>query len=127
MPNPDEKDIVDETAAVVERLRERAAIARGEKTGTALGDAIHFEEAADEIERLRAQVDALQASAAGQVPDGYVLVPKAAIRWLLAERDEAIAAARAALQSSPQPTAGGDAPTSQEAQPTTTEGGGENG
>lgn len=51
MPNP--KD----TLSLVERLRERAAIARGEKTGTALGDAIHFEEAADEIERLRAELD----------------------------------------------------------------------
>ena len=54
MPNP--KD----TLSLVERLRERAAIARGEKTGTALGDAIHFEEAADEIERLTSQ---------GGVPD----------------------------------------------------------
>jgi hypothetical protein len=38
---------------IIERLRERAKTAREEKTGTADGDAIHFEEAAREIERLR--------------------------------------------------------------------------
>jgi hypothetical protein len=37
---------------LVERLRERAKLAREEMTGTALGDALHFEEAADEIEQL---------------------------------------------------------------------------
>lgn len=46
---------------VVARLRKRAAIARGEKTGTALGDAYHFDEAADEIERLRTLLSAERA------------------------------------------------------------------
>jgi hypothetical protein len=41
------------------RLRERAATARSEETATALGDALHFEEAADEIEiLLAARIDA---------------------------------------------------------------------
>jgi len=39
---------------IVERLRERAAVARSESNGTALGDAVHFEEAAARIERLEA-------------------------------------------------------------------------
>ena len=39
---------------IVERLRERAKFARAEGTGTSLGDALHFESAAAEIERLRA-------------------------------------------------------------------------
>jgi len=38
---------------LVERLRERAALARIEGTGTAVGDAVHFEEAAAEITDLR--------------------------------------------------------------------------
>ena len=38
---------------ILERLRERAKAARDEKTATAIADARHFEEAADEIERLR--------------------------------------------------------------------------
>jgi heterodisulfide reductase subunit C len=37
---------------LMERLRDRAKVAREENTGTAFGDAIHFEEAANEIERL---------------------------------------------------------------------------
>lgn len=37
---------------LINRLRERAKVAREENTGTALGDALHFEEAADEIDRL---------------------------------------------------------------------------
>jgi hypothetical protein len=41
------------TKDIVERLRERAQFAREERTGTGLGDALHFEEAAVEIERLR--------------------------------------------------------------------------
>lgn len=40
------------------RLRERAQVARSEKTGTALGDALHFEEAADRIEALEAELEA---------------------------------------------------------------------
>lgn len=43
---------------IVYRLRERASVARCENTGTALGDAVHFEEAADEITRLRAALEA---------------------------------------------------------------------
>jgi hypothetical protein len=39
-----------------ERLIERAKVAREENTGTALGDAVHFEEAAAEIASLRAQL-----------------------------------------------------------------------
>lgn len=45
---------------IVERLRERATVARSEKTGTAVADAIHFEEAADEIERLRKWIRVLR-------------------------------------------------------------------
>jgi hypothetical protein len=47
--------------SLVERLRERAAIARGEKIGTALGDALHFDEAADEIERLTGDLERARA------------------------------------------------------------------
>lgn len=43
----------EESADIVESLRERAKAAREENTGTADGDAIHFEEAAREIEGLR--------------------------------------------------------------------------
>jgi len=39
------------TTDLITRLRERAAAAREEGTATALGDALHFEEAADQIER----------------------------------------------------------------------------
>lgn len=39
---------------LIDRLRERATFARAEKTATALADAKHFEDAAQEIERLRA-------------------------------------------------------------------------
>jgi hypothetical protein len=39
--------------SIVERLNERAQVARGEETGTGLGDAIHFEEAAATITALR--------------------------------------------------------------------------
>ncbi|MEY2653731.1 MAG: hypothetical protein RLZZ524_759 [Pseudomonadota bacterium] len=42
---------------IVERLESRASAARREMTGTALGDALHFEEARDEIVRLRAEND----------------------------------------------------------------------
>lgn len=38
---------------VVERLQERARAARDEGNSTALGDALHFEESAAEILRLR--------------------------------------------------------------------------
>lgn len=41
---------------IVAMLRDRANCARNEKNGTAEIDAIHFDSAADEIERLRAQV-----------------------------------------------------------------------
>jgi len=43
----------DNVNGLVERLRERASAARSESTGTALGDALHFEEAADTIECQR--------------------------------------------------------------------------
>ena len=42
-----------------ERLREHAALARKQATPIALGQALHFEAAADEIERLRAALVAL--------------------------------------------------------------------
>ena len=41
---------------LVERLREREKFAREETTATSLGDALHFEEAADRIEALEAEV-----------------------------------------------------------------------
>ena len=45
---------------LIYRLRERAGVARSEKTGTGLGDAVHFEEAAERIEALEAALaDAL--------------------------------------------------------------------
>jgi hypothetical protein len=43
---------------LVDRLRERASVARSEGTGTATGDAVHFEEAAHEIDRLTRAADA---------------------------------------------------------------------
>lgn len=48
----------DRSRPIIECLRERARFAREEGTGTALGDALHFEWAADEIKRLQ-QSDAL--------------------------------------------------------------------
>jgi hypothetical protein len=39
---------------IVDRLTERAAVARSEGTGTAMGDAVHFEEAANMIRSMRA-------------------------------------------------------------------------
>lgn len=42
---------------IKERLRHRASVARREGTGTALGDAMHFEEAADRIEEMDAEID----------------------------------------------------------------------
>lgn len=42
---------------IVERLRGRAAAARSENTGTSLGHASHFDEAADLIERLKGYAD----------------------------------------------------------------------
>lgn len=45
---------------LVERLRQRASTARLEGTGTALGDALHFEAAANEIEAREAEVRALK-------------------------------------------------------------------
>lgn len=50
-PTPSE-----ERDGLVERLRERAGIARGEGNATATADAWHFEQAAAEITRLRAEV-----------------------------------------------------------------------
>lgn len=41
---------------IVDRLKERAKNAREENTATALGDALHFEEAAATIERLESLV-----------------------------------------------------------------------
>ncbi|QIG76668.1 hypothetical protein EVC28_044 [Rhizobium phage RHph_I1_23] len=38
---------------IAARLRERATTARQEGTGTAIADAVHFEQAASEIDRLR--------------------------------------------------------------------------
>jgi hypothetical protein len=59
MPNPDEKDIVDETAAVVERLRELAAFLRSSRAPviglpgeTELRHALAAAQAADIIELL---------------------------------------------------------------------------
>lgn len=49
---------------IVAMLRDRANCARNEKNGTAEIDAIHFDSAADEIERLRAQVSDLTRIAA---------------------------------------------------------------
>lgn len=42
----------DDVAGLVARLDERALVARSEGTGTALGDALHFEEAASTIRAL---------------------------------------------------------------------------
>lgn len=41
---------------LIRALRARAGYAREEGNGTALGDALHFEKAADTIERLLAEV-----------------------------------------------------------------------
>lgn len=60
MPNPDEKDIVDETAAVVERL---CALSNLEHDDLSIGD-----EAADLLERLSRE--------RGTVPEEWQLVPK---------------------------------------------------
>jgi len=49
--------MTDGTKALVERLRERAHAARDEKTATGICDALHFEEAADAIERLARERD----------------------------------------------------------------------
>jgi hypothetical protein len=43
---------------IVNRLLERASLARHEETGTATADAVHFEQAAKEIERLRSAIAA---------------------------------------------------------------------
>lgn len=45
--------------ALKARLRERAVFARSEGNATAIGDALHFDEAADAIERLEAETIAL--------------------------------------------------------------------
>lgn len=47
------------TKTVEERLRERATFARREGGATALGDALHFEEAADLISLMRGMQEAL--------------------------------------------------------------------
>jgi len=49
------------SADIVDALRERAKAAKEERTGTADGDAYHFERAADEIERLRERLGDLLA------------------------------------------------------------------
>lgn len=41
---------------IVERLRQRAEAAKEEATGTAVSDATHFTQAADEIVRLRDKI-----------------------------------------------------------------------
>lgn len=46
---------------IVQKLRERANFAREEHTGTADADAWHFDNAADEIDRLRALVGGVKA------------------------------------------------------------------
>src|SRR6478609_11624779 len=53
------------SADIVERLLTRAKTAREENTGTALGDAVHFEEAARQIKILKDQRNAWQ-KVAGQ-------------------------------------------------------------
>lgn len=53
--------MTDDTKALVERLRERAHAARDEKTATGICDALHFEEAADAIERLTRELDEARA------------------------------------------------------------------
>lgn len=70
MPNPDEKDIVDETAAVVERLRELAAFLRSSRAPviglpgeTELRHALAAAQAADLLERLSRE--------RGTVPEGW--------------------------------------------------------
>ena len=45
---------------IVERLQDRAIVARNEGTGTGLGDAIHFEEAASTITALQERVKVLE-------------------------------------------------------------------
>src|SRR5437868_7049529 len=45
---------------IVERLRSRAEYAKQEKTGTADGDAVHLNQAADEIALLRSQVERMR-------------------------------------------------------------------
>jgi len=45
----------------VKRLRDRALLAREEDTATALGDALHFEEAAERLNALTARVAELEA------------------------------------------------------------------
>ena len=44
---------------LVNRLKRRADVARSEGTGTARGDAVHFEEAANSIEMLESRVECL--------------------------------------------------------------------
>jgi hypothetical protein len=46
----------------VERLTERASVARSEGTGTALGDAVHFEEAIALIERLAGALEEIKSA-----------------------------------------------------------------
>jgi len=48
---------------IVVRLRERADAARSENTGTAISDATHFEQAADEIEKLRLDLQSWEIAA----------------------------------------------------------------
>jgi predicted nucleic acid-binding Zn-ribbon protein len=52
---------------LVDRLRERARAAREENNATALGDAIHFEQAADEIERQRSSANQMLDAAIKQM------------------------------------------------------------
>lgn len=65
------------TRPIAERLRERAAAARAEGTGTAISDATHFEQAADEIDRLTADkarldfLDACNAALNGRYGTNY--------------------------------------------------------
>jgi hypothetical protein len=68
MPNPDEKDIVDETAAVVERLRAAYTSWNNPPSDGLPEGAEVVLEAADLLERLSRE--------RGTVPEGWQLVPK---------------------------------------------------
>jgi len=76
------------------RLDERAAIARGEKTGTALGDAIHFEQAAAAIRELQAELDEFRSCLA--TTSGKLMVAEARVAELTRERDAVEALVKAA-------------------------------
>lgn len=81
---------------LINRLRERAVAAREEGTATALGDALHFEEAADVAEREIAAQAAL--ARIRKVRDGYAdqakfadVDPASYFREFVRRIDEAVA------------------------------------